>query len=303
MDEYELIGRRCERGLVPVYRGLKDPAKGGPFGKPTAPYTDQEVFEWGVTGTKNYTKRYMNFCMAPRNPRVSFIMWLMGASITRAKRQWKETAVLTNGLCAFACSLVASQLLFNEVAAVFTYGGVLGQLTDSPACAVGNVEEYRYFGPEVLHAALVGDILRGPVTPIGSMRREEGTQERGYSVTLLIPLPTQARARFNCNVTFQPELEPEALPREWYIIAARHHLWGRHATSADSPDTWKKLFGIYGRIAGKDWAAVLEDAGRLTAPGISCGCAAVPPTKAFVRELDWDIFFWSPPALLILCLR
>lgn len=291
LDESSLLGENTSAGWYPLTGDLEDPVTGEPFDPPTAPYTDQEVHEWGVTGTKNYTKRYMFACSAAWNPFVSLIMWFLGASITKAKHQWKEIAVLTNGLCGSACSLVASQLQFKEGAAVFTYGGVPGQLMDSSAFAGGNVEDYRHFWPNVLYAALVGDILYGPDTPIGSMLREEGARERGYSGTLLLPLPTQALARFNYNMMFQPELGPEALPREWYVVAAHHHFLEWHATSASSPDTWSRLFGIYGKVAGMDWAAVREDAsGRLNTSGISYGCAADPPTAPFVRETDWDIY-------------
>merc|ERR550525_2149021 len=101
---------------------------------------------------------------------------------------------------------------------------------------------------------------------------------------------------------FVPKLGPEALPREWYIMAAHQHYWEWHATAADKPDTWTKLYGLYARIDAEDWSQVrAKSVSRLQSWGISYGCASDPPTIPFVRERDWDIVLYPILFAVALC--
>merc|ERR1712232_779830 len=139
-------------------------------------------------------------------------------------------------------------------------------------------------------------------TEIGQMLRAPGARQRSYARALMLPLPTKAIARFNYNMMFVPKPGPKALPREWYIIPAHQHFWEWHATSADQPDTWTKLYGLYARISAEDWTQVrLRSVSQLQSSGISYGCAENPPVIPFHRERDWDIIMYPILFSLALC--
>jgi len=297
-----LRGKDTARGWFPLTGDVVHPDSRKPFVSPLAPYMLPETRQWGVSGNKLYSKRYVFSCQMSFSPQVQIGQWLFGASIIKAKHQWKEVAILSNGLCGSACSLFASQLQFKEGATVFTYGGIPGHLMDSSAFAGGNVEDFRQWWPWVFFSGLIGDTLHKPDTEIGKMLRAPGAKHRSYSRALMLPLPTKAIARFNYNMMFVPKLGPKALPREWYIMAAHQHYWEWHATSAVKLDTWDKLYGLYARIDAENWTQVrAKSVSRLQSSGISYACASDPPTIPFVRERDWDLVLYPIILSLALC--
>jgi len=301
-----LQGSNSTQGWYPFTGDVEDPETGEQFDPPLKPYKELQTHQWGVTEDKEYSARYQFACQFSFNEPFSLFLWFMGASITKAKHQWKEIAVLSNGLCGSACSLFATQLQFKEGATTFTYGGIPGKLMDVSAFAGGNVEEYANFWPQALYASLVGDALHGPNTEIGQMLRSAGAKRRSFARSLLLPLPTKAAARFNHNMMFVRELGPEALPREWYIIAAHKHFWEWHDSTPSK--IFKKnsceLCGLYKQVAAENWAEVRKDSVvPLGLAGISYACAAEPPTIPFEREKDWDgsVYPILIPALIVLC--
>merc|ERR1711971_270583 len=102
---------------------------------------------------------------------------------------------------------------------------------------------------------------------------------------------------------FVKDLGPQALPREWYIMAAHQHYWEWHATSPDDPESWDKLYGLYGKVAASNWSSLRQDeSGRLAAAGISYKCASDPPTIPWVNnETDWGVFVWPILIPLSIC--
>jgi len=225
------------------------------------------------------------------------LLYLQGASFIKAQHQWKEIAIVTNGLCGSACSLIATKLQFAEGATVFTYGGVPGKPMDSSAFAGGNVETYSAFWPQVFYAAIIGDILYGPDTAIGARLRTSGANRKDYANTLLLPMPTTAIATFNFNMMFAKEFGAEALPREFYNIPGHKNYNEWHQTSTKD-STWAGLKTLYVKIADEDWAAVRTGPGQTAE--VSYTCAAVPPTEPFVREWDFDVYY-KPFIFFALC--
>jgi hypothetical protein len=301
-------GTNSTQGWYPFKGDVEDPETGEPFDPPLKPYKELETHQWGVTDDKKYSGRFQFACNLAFSDSESLFLWFFGASITKAKHQWKEIAVLSNGLCGSACSLFATQLQFKEGATTFTYGGIPGKIMDVSAFAGGNVEEYKNFWPQALYASLVGDALHGPNTEIGQMMRSAGSRERSFARTLLLPLPTKAMARFNHNMMFVKEFGPDALPREWYIIAAHKHFWEWHDSRPDKIFTqkkdWCELCGLYKKVAAENWTEVRKNSvAPLGLKGISYVCAAEPPTIPFEREEDWDRIVYPIliPALIVLC--
>ena len=120
-----LVGKDSAAGWFPFTGDVVDPETGGAFSPVMKPYTDLVERNWG-NKTGKYSKKFILACDLPFNDMIKFILYLQGASFIKAQHQWKEIAVLTNGLCGSACSLIATTLQFSEGATVFTYGGVLG---------------------------------------------------------------------------------------------------------------------------------------------------------------------------------
>jgi len=208
----------------------------------------------------------------------------MGANLIDAEHQWKEIAVLTNGLCGSACSLFATKLQIQEGATVFSYGGD-GTLMDTSAFAGGNVESYKAFWPQVFYAAIIGDILYGPDTPIGKRLRAPGAADRKYAKSLVLPMPTTAVSRFNFNMMYMKEFGDQSLPREWYKLPAHKHYFEWHPTSAEDASSWSSLQSVYTKIANEDWKQVRAD---FEVSKADYKCASEPPTEPFVKPEQPD---------------
>jgi len=256
----KLLGASSEYGWFPFTGDVRDPQTSEPFQPdPMSPYTDTQRRMWGQEQGE-YTQRFQMECTWPDNEDLDFTKWSQGESrASQALHQWKEIAVLTNGLCGSACSLVATKLQFAAGATVFTYGGIPGEAMDHSAFAGGNVEDFAGFWPNVVYAGLIGDILYGSHTPIGARLRAPGAKEGHYADVLPLPLPTAARTRFNFAMMFEPEFGEDALPREWYLLPAHKNYddtW--LATSTRDARTWKPLKALYKRIANEDWNNVRE---------------------------------------------
>eukprot|EP00971_Amphidinium_carterae_P085031 1682354-Amphidinium_carterae.1 len=248
-------------GWYPFLGDVADPETGNSFDPPMTPYRNLQQHDWG--GVKgNYTSPFILACTLPFTQEIldqlqqllrEYGYNLHAKDVMGVRRNWAEVAVLTNGLCGSACALVQSRLEFAHGATIFTYGGQPGQKMDSAAFAGGNVLEYHNFWPMVLYSAVVGDIIHGEGTPIGKRLRMEGAARRHYAQTLLLPLPTGAKARFNFNMMFVKEMGPKALPREWYIMPAHHHYWRWIQTSLEDEKTWEPLKDLYIDISQRDW--------------------------------------------------
>jgi len=267
-------------GWFPFTGDVINPETSTKFDPPMAPFKHLVNRTWGGV-TREYTSNFIIACMLPFMSVIKWQFYLLGNSINSAKHQWKEIAVVTNGLCGSACALVQSRLQFAEGATIFTYGGAPGHpAMDSAAFAGGNVEEYDHFWPTVMYGAIVGDILHGPWTGIGQRLRQKGAAKRHYAQTLLLPLPTKAMARFNFNMMFVKEMGPEALPREWYVMPGHKHYWYWIPTSLTDEKTWEPLQDMYIQISKESWA-------ELRAADATTKCAVGPPTKPWAP--NWEL--------------
>merc|ERR1712125_160850 len=93
-----LMGKDASSGWFPFTGDVANPETGEPFNPATKPYTTLEKHSWGgVAG--NYSDRYIFACDLVFQQMITFIWWAGGASIIKAEHQWKEIAVVTNGLC------------------------------------------------------------------------------------------------------------------------------------------------------------------------------------------------------------
>lgn len=292
-----LTGKEMKEGWYPFTGDVVDPSNGKPFDPPMKPYFDQVQHQWGPTSNA-YSSRFLMACTWPFDNGLDFLLWMNSRSITAAKHQWKELAVLTNGQCGSACSAVATKLQMAEGATVFTYGGVPGERMDVSAFAGGNVEDYGAFWPRVLYATLIGDVIYGPSTPIGKRLRQPGPRERNEAHTLLLPLPSQATTRFNFNMLFMREFGPEALPREWYVVPAHKQYQEWHVTSPVDMTTWPNLFGLYKKISEEDWAGLRNN--PEWGSDFSMSCAAKPPTEPYRKPWDWGIYIYPPIILAVI---
>jgi hypothetical protein len=277
-----LTGEDTKSGWFPFTGDVKDPNTESPFHPPAEPFLHPEEHRWGPKSA-NYSQRYLFACDLAFDPDLAELLHLR-----ESKWQWKEVAILTNGLCGSACSLIATKLQFAEGATVFTYGGVpngeglLQEPMDHSAFAGGNVEQYKDFWPNVLYAAVVGDILWGPDTPIGKLLREPGAKRHHWANSLLLPLPSPAVTTFNYNMMHIRELGPDALPREWYTIPAHknYEVW----LAGNTEDGINGQQQLYKAISSENWGALRE--GKMA----EYGCAESPPpwdeTKAPDRTFD-----------------
>eukprot|EP00931_Biecheleriopsis_adriatica_P059195 TRINITY_DN35386_c0_g1_i1.p1 TRINITY_DN35386_c0_g1~~TRINITY_DN35386_c0_g1_i1.p1 ORF type:complete len:945 (-),score=155.97 TRINITY_DN35386_c0_g1_i1:37-2844(-) len=289
-----LVGEDASSGWFPFPGDVKD-MDGNDFHPATKPYLANVRHKWG-NRISNYSDNFQMACSFAFNRDIDLLMWQMGGSMTGAKHQWKELAVLTNGLCGSACSMTATKLQMAEGATVFTFGGVPGEKMDVSAFAGGNVEQYKEFWPTVLQAALIGDILHGPNTKIGQ-RLRAGAKIGDFDATLLLPLPTPAVMTFNFNMIFEPTLGERALPREFYLFPAHKHYDRWLATEADpfsmlsDRTTPSGLLELFRDIAEEDWKAVRESASGFDS------CGEGPPTKPFHNDWDWGWYVY-PLAIL-----
>lgn len=267
-----LQGANSSDGWFPFTGDVKDTKTGKPFDEKLYPYRHPEVHSWGPDAA-NYTQKYLFACDLAFN----FPCW------DDAKHQWGSLAVVTNGLCGSACSLVATKLQFSAGATMFSYGGIPGLPMDTSAFAGGNVESWDTFSDQVLYAGVIGDIIHGPNTLIGQRLRDPQAKHRHYAGTLTLPLPTQARTTFNFNMMFMQEFGDDALPREWYITPAHKHFSVWAQTSADDRDTWKNLIPVINLISAEDWKEVRKMDGS-----VMYDCAAAPPTEPWAPECGSD---------------
>lgn len=292
-----LLGQDADSGWFPFTGDVND-MKGHPFQPQTKPYFTSVQHKWG-SRMSNYSDKFQMACELAFTPQVDLLLWWQGVSMTGAKHQWKELAVLTNGLCGSACSMTATKLQMAEGATVFTFGGVPGEKMDVSAFAGGNVEQYQAFWPTVLHAALIGDILHGPGTKMHK-RLQESVNTGDLAATLLLPLPTPATMTFNFNMIFEPTMGDRALPREFYLVPA-HKNYDRWLVTAVDPfsqlsqrTTAPDLLELFKVIAEADWEEVRRGAGDFD----SCGDG--PPTTPYRGQWDWGVVVYPIEALLLL---
>eukprot|EP00930_Biecheleria_cincta_P072986 TRINITY_DN6032_c1_g1_i1.p1 TRINITY_DN6032_c1_g1~~TRINITY_DN6032_c1_g1_i1.p1 ORF type:complete len:923 (-),score=142.37 TRINITY_DN6032_c1_g1_i1:265-3033(-) len=293
-----LLGKDADSGWFPFTGDVRD-MEGNPFQPQTKPYFTSVKHKWGPR-TSNYSDKFQFACELGFSSLIDALLWFKGSSLTGAKHQWKELAVLTNGLCGSACSMTATKLQMAEGATVFTFGGVPGEQMDVSAFAGGNVEQYKEFWPTVLHAALIGDILHGPETRM-HQRLQESVKAGDFASTLLLPLPTPAIMTFNFNMIFEPTLGDKALPREFYLMPA-HKNYDRWLVTATDPfsqlsqrTTAQELLDLFTVIAAEDWKAVRQGAGGFD------GCGDSPPTTPYRGQWDWGVIVY-PLLTLLLCL-
>lgn len=273
-----LFASGSEDGWFPFTGAVFDPKTGKFFDPKIQPFRQPVDRDWGGQSAK-YAGRYLHSCDPP------FMMSKWG----KYKHQWKELAILTNGLCGGACSLVASKLQFAEGATVFSLGGIPGEMMDSSSYAGGDVLSWGNFWSDVLFAGIIGDMLYGSQTAMAQRLRAETAKPRLYGDTFLLPLPTRAQVSYNFHMMFLKELGADALPREWYNLPAHRHYDKWVFTDQYLEGTWVDLFPIYATISGEDWQA-LRKAGAFNGKKPDMyGCAAAPPTEAWVNpEKDDD---------------
>lgn len=278
-----VVGKDASDGWYPLDANVKDPSTARYFDPPTKPFQRPDTKQWGK-GKAMYSQPYLMSCSTVFDSEFN-AEW----GLDQAKFQWREIAVVTNGLCGSTCSLIATKLQFAEGATVFTYGGVPGdELMDSSAFAGGSVYEWKDFWPQTLYAAVIGDILHGPRTEIGRLMREPGAKKRHWAKSLLLPLPHSAKVGFNYDMMHTTELGPDALPREWYTIPAHKHYDVWHFD--ETPQGREGRLDLYKQIQAEDWAR-LRKQGVEGHPEVSFRCAAEPPkhTKRRSQPKEWRV--------------
>lgn len=281
--QYEDLSGDSNSGWFP-FTGDVSQSDGSNFSPRDEPYLNQTRHTWGPTAN-TYSDKYTFACSWAFDPSLDKQLSDMGRGIMATRHQWKQLAILTNGLCGSACALIATTLTAAEGATVFSYGGVPGEVMDTTAFAGGNVLDYNGFWSQSLYAGIIGDILAGPNTPIGQRLRAGSSRTTGWAETLLLPLPSHAITRFNFNMMNTRQFGPDALPREWYVVPAHRHYKAWFVTDADLGADWGDLSALYVHMATENWTDIRLNPG-FDNTTYSLKCFADPPSQP-----------WSPPSI------
>jgi len=272
-----------------------DPSTSQAYEPQNTPFTNLDEMQWG-RDKQNYSSWFHDSCTLVHDKWLDRLLytynWGFGSSLSKSQYNWREIAILTNGVCVGSCADAATKLQFAEGATVFSFGGVPGEKMDTATgTGTGLGERYDASWPKLLYGAALGDLLAGPDTEIGRLLRSSEAQENGYKELLMRPLPTMAKVRYNYFMTFNREFsEEDSLPREFYNIPAHKHY-----------DEWLQmgtLEKLYFLVRKENWRLL-----RLRArdDNTRYDCAKDPPLEAFQTNdiNDWTI---GLPLALFCCL-
>eukprot|EP00730_Choanoeca_flexa_P010225 TRINITY_DN1714_c0_g1_i1.p1 TRINITY_DN1714_c0_g1~~TRINITY_DN1714_c0_g1_i1.p1 ORF type:complete len:297 (+),score=49.84 TRINITY_DN1714_c0_g1_i1:59-892(+) len=175
-------------------------------------------------------------------------------------------AVMSDGNCGSACSLVSTILQFSGRVAVYTWGGWQDEILDATSFTGGNVEEWNDFWPQANEMVVIANFVS----------RLQGQGVKYNLDHLSFRMPTGAAARFNFHQMYHRALGKMALPREWYRIPPhdRISLWPR-----PSVRTQNGRLAVYQTIMNKNWTSIRNS------PKYNAATCTKPPADGYER---WD---------------
>ncbi|KAF4686368.1 hypothetical protein FOZ60_005337, partial [Perkinsus olseni] len=199
-------------GWYPFDNGFAlDPKTREPFDPPLSQFTNYRVLPWGKPSNYSSTSLY-DFCY-------DIIENVMPNLVEPSydAEYWTEVAFVTDGNCGSACSLFTQTLQLTGAATAFTFGGLKDQAMDVASFGGGDVLEYDNTSPLLNIASHLG--YWATFGKSDWSKRHTNTW-----VNKPIPFPHSAQVFYGWYIGLAPQLGPQSLPRQFYIIPPHKHL-------------------------------------------------------------------------------
>mmetsp|Transcript_8874 Transcript_8874/g.25564 ORF Transcript_8874/g.25564 Transcript_8874/m.25564 type:complete len:1086 (+) Transcript_8874:110-3367(+) len=179
-----------------------DPISGKPFNSTSWYFANRKE------STDSYTQRFHTAaCMEALEAEAS----------SRATHEFQTLVILTDGACGGACSTLTARLALSGAVRTVSHGTeprLQGGLLDLSPTGRGSQQRWNERSLATIYAYLMHLLL-------GVQPEAAGQVDFTH---LPVPLPSTVEVRFGTDAVFEPYLGEQALPREFYNLAADVHI-------------------------------------------------------------------------------